>query len=85
MNITSYPTLENCLFGVVKLTKHVDIDLYKCSGYGIIFDRKGFFSIGDEVGRNITIFVPDMNSSSHIDNNKKDLLILGKGPTRHKD
>ena len=84
MNISSYPTLENCLFGVVKLTKHVDIDLYKCSGYGIIFDRKGFFSIGDEVGRNI-IFVPGMSSSSHIDNKKKDLLILGKGPTRHKD
>ena len=24
VNISSYPTLENCLFGVVKLTKHVD-------------------------------------------------------------
>ena len=49
-NISSYPTLENCLFGVVKLTKHVDVDLYKYSGYGIGFHRKGFFSIGDEVG-----------------------------------
>ena len=25
-NISSYPTLENCLFGAVSLTKHVDID-----------------------------------------------------------
>ena len=25
-NITSYPTLENCLFGAVSLTKHIDID-----------------------------------------------------------
>ena len=33
-NISSYPTLENCLFGVVSLTKHVDIDQYKYSGYG---------------------------------------------------
>ena len=73
------------MFGAVKLTKHVDVDLYKYSGYGIIFDRKGFFSIGDEVGRNIINFVPDMSSSLHIDNKKKDLLILGKGPTRHKD
>ena len=25
-NIRSYPTLENCLFGAVSLTKHIDID-----------------------------------------------------------
>ena len=40
-NISSYPTLENCLFGAVSLTKHADIDLYKYSGYGIGIDRKG--------------------------------------------
>ena len=40
-NITSYLTLENCLFGAVSLTKHVDIDQCKYSGYGIGFDRKG--------------------------------------------
>ena len=28
-NITSYPTLENCLFGAVSLTKNNDIDVYK--------------------------------------------------------
>ena len=26
--IGSYPTLEDCLFGAVKLTKHLDIDQY---------------------------------------------------------
>ena len=41
--INSYPTLENCLFGAVKLTKHPDIDKYKYSGYGIEFDRKRKF------------------------------------------
>ena len=41
---------ENCLFGVVKLTKHVDVDLYKYSGYGIEFYRKGSYSTGDEIG-----------------------------------
>ena len=42
-NISSYPTLENCFFGAVSLTKHVDIDQYKYSGYGIGFDRRGQF------------------------------------------
>ena len=78
-DISSYSTLGNCLFGAVKLTKHFDIDLYKYSGYGIGFDRKGFFSTGDEVGRNVIIFGVDMSSSPHIDN-KKDALILGKDP-----
>ena len=32
VNISSYSTLENCFFGAVKLTKHVDFDLYKYSG-----------------------------------------------------
>ena len=42
-NISSYPTLENCLFRAVSLTKNADIDKYKYSGYGIGFDRHGFF------------------------------------------
>ena len=45
VNIRSYPTLGNCLFGAVKLTKHVDIDLYRYSRYGIGFDRKRFFQL----------------------------------------
>ena len=48
-NISSYPALENCLFGAVSLTKHVDIDQHKYSGYGIGFDRKGTFSVGNLV------------------------------------
>ena len=59
------------MFGAVKLTKHVDIDQYKYSGYGIGFDRKGFFSIGNEVGRNVIIFGVDMSWSTKIDNRKK--------------
>ena len=82
VNISSCPTVENCLFDGVKLTKYVDIDLYKYSGYGIGFDRKGSYSIGNDIGRNIITFGVDMSSSSHIDNKKKDILILGKGPTQ---
>ena len=34
------PTLWNCLFGAVALTKNADIDKYEYSGYGIVFDRR---------------------------------------------
>ena len=55
------------MFGAVKLTKHVDVDLYKYSGYGIGFNRKGLFLIGDEVDRNVIPFGVDMSLSPHID------------------
>ena len=70
------------MFAAVKLTKHVDVDLYHYSGYGIRFDRKGSYSIGNDTGRNVIIFGVDMSSSPHIDNKKKDILVLGKGPTQ---
>ena len=69
-NISSFLTLENCLFGAVELPKHPDIDQYKYSGYGIVFYRIGFFSLGNEIGRNVMVFVVDMSSSPHIDNKK---------------
>ena len=81
VNISTYPTSENCLFCAVKLTKHVDVDQYKYSACGIGFDRKGFYLIGDEIRRNVIIFEVDMSSSLHIDNKKKYILILGKDPT----
>ena len=82
VTVSSCPTLENFLFGAVKLTKHVDVDQYKYFGYGIGFDRKGSYSIGNEIGRNVIVFGVDMSSSPHIDNKKKDISILGKGPTQ---
>ena len=42
-NISSFPTLENCLLGPVTLTKNAHIDQYKYSGYSIGFDRHGEF------------------------------------------
>ena len=36
----SDPTLKNCLFGAVTLTKNADIEKYGYSGYGIGFDRR---------------------------------------------
>ena len=81
INISDYPTLENWLFGAVTLTKNADIDKY--SGYGIGFDRHGSFSSpGIGLGRNVIIFGVDMSLSTKIDNRKKDILILDKGPTQ---
>ena len=77
-NISSYPTLENCLFGAVSLTKHVDIDQYKYPGYGIGFDRKGEFSFGNGFGRNCIILGADMSSSVHANNKTENILVLGK-------
>ena len=77
------PTLKNCLFGAVTLTKNADIDKYGYSGYGIGFDRRGSFSFpGGGFGQNVIIFGVDMSSSAHIDNKKKYILVLGKGPTQ---
>ena len=66
------PTLKNCLFGAVTLTRNADIDKYKYSGYGIGFDRRSSFSFPNGgFGQNILIFGVDMSSFSHIDNKKK--------------
>ena len=84
-NISSYPTLENCLFAVVSLSKHVNIDQYKYSGYGTRFDRKGKFSFGNGFGSNVIIFGADMSSSVHANNRAKNILVLGEGFTQGLD
>ena len=79
VNISDYLTPENCLFGVVSLTKNADIYKNKYSGYGIGFDRHGFVphpSSGS--GRNVIVFGEGTSSSTKIDNRKKDIIILGK-------
>ena len=77
------PTLKKCLFRAVTLTKNTDIDKYGYSGYGIGFDRRSSFSFpGTGFSQNVLIFGVDMNFSTHIDNSKKDILVLRNGPTQ---
>ena len=53
----SDPTLKNCLFGAVTLTKNADIGKYKYSGYGIGLDRRSSFSFpSGGFGQNVLIF-----------------------------
>ena len=59
------------------MTKNVDIDKYKYSGYGIGFDRHGSFSFpGTGLGRNVIMFGVDM-SSTKIYNIKKKYFDFG--------
>ena len=76
------PAIKNCLFGAVTLTKNADIEKYKYSGFGVGFDRRSSFSFpSGGFAQNVLIFGVDMSSSTHIDNKKKDILVLGRGPT----
>ena len=80
--VNTRPTLVNCLLGAVSITKNADIDKNKYSGYGPGFDRGTIYSVGNGFGRNVIIFGVDMSSYEHIDNKKKDILVLGKGPSQ---
>ena len=75
--------LRNYLFGAVKFAKNVDCDNYSYSGYCIRFDVCGNLSLSDgsRFGKNVIIFGADISSPVQIYNNKKNILILGKGPT----
>ena len=69
------------------MTKNADdIDKYGYSGHGKGFDRKSSFSFpSGGFGQNVIVFVVDMSSSAHVDNKKKYILLLGKGPTQGLD
>ena len=47
---------------------------------GLIEEQASHFLVVDSV--KILIFGADTSSSAHIDNKKKDILVLGKGPTQ---
>ena len=65
------------------LTKNVDIEKHGYSGYGIGSERRSsFYFPGNGLGQNILIFGVDMGSSSHTNDKKKSILVLGKGPTQ---
>ena len=54
------------------------LDLMQVEIFCCLSDDSGF-------GKNVIIFGADMSSSAHIDNKKKDILILGKVPTQGLD
>ena len=50
-------------------------------GYGIIFNSADSWSFNNDTARNVTIFGVDNSSSSHAENCKNNLLVLGEGLT----
>ena len=68
------------------MANNADLDKYSYSCYGIGSDTRIVFSLLEgSVDKNLIIFGVDMSLSMHIDNNGKDILILGKGPTQGPD
>ena len=77
LDLNSDFIIKDCLCGGVKLAKMIQRNL---------FELRSEYSLADgRVGKNVINFGVDMSSSVHIDNNKKDILILDKGSTQGLD
>ena len=75
-------TLGNGSFGVVRITKIKDPDKSGYSGYGIGFNTSSQFLWSDgSLGKDGA----DMSSSMHVDDKKKDNLVLGQCPAQGLD
>ena len=75
----SFP-LKNCLFVTIKLVRNAIKSKFTYNGRGIAFDGEDSWSFGNDFARDVLIFGIDNNSSSHTDNQKNNLLVLGERP-----
>ena len=72
-------TVQNALFGTIKITKNTDSSKNKYEGYGICFNEGGTFNEGNiNNGRNVLIFGADMSFSIHNTNKANNIYVLGK-------
>ena len=71
-------TVQNALFGAMKVIKNADTSKYKYKGYGICFDEGGSFSKGNiSNGKNVLIFGVDESSLVHANNKAKYIYVMG--------
>ena len=79
-------TIQNALFGAMKITKNTDTSKYNYKGYGIYFDEseefthvriRGNFS-DTTYGRNVNIFGVDTSFSKHANNKVNNIYVMGK-------
>ena len=72
-------TVQNALFGGVKITKKAtNTSKHKYEGYGICFDEGGTFSKGNiNNGRNVLIFGVHENSVVHANNKANNIYVMG--------
>ena len=72
-------TVQNALFGGVKITKNAtDTSKHKYEGYGICFDEGGTFSKGNiNNGKNVLIFGVRESSLVHANNKTNNIYVMG--------
>ena len=79
-------TIQNALFGAMKITKNTDSSKNNYKGYGLCFDEGGEFSHTVKQGnfnrttdaKNVIIFGVDMSSSVYATNRANNTYVLGK-------
>ena len=79
-------TIQNALFGAVKITKNTDSSKNNYTGYGLCFDEGGPFVHTVKQGnfnrttnaKNVIIFGVDMCSSVHATNRANNIYVMGK-------
>ena len=79
-------TIQNALFGAMKITKNTDSSKNNYTGYGLCFDEGGEFGHTVKEGnfdrttnaKNVIIFGVDMSSSIHATNRANNIYVMGK-------
>ena len=79
-------TIQNALFGAMKITKNADSSKNNYTGYGLCFDEGGEFSHTVRQGnfgrttsaKTVIIFGVDMSSSIHATNRANNIYVMGK-------
>ena len=79
-------TIQNALFGAMKITKNTDSSKNNYKGYGLCFDEGGEFDHTVKQGnfnrttnaKNVIIFGVDMISSVHATNRASNIYVMGK-------
>ena len=79
-------TIQNALFGAIKINKNPDYSKNNYTGYGLCFDEGGEFSHTVRQSnfdrttdaRNVIIFGVDMSSSIHAANRANNVYVMGK-------
>ena len=79
-------TIQNALFGAMKITKNTDSSKNNYTGYGLCFDEGGEFGHTVSQGnfdrttyaKNVIIFGVDMSSSIHATNRANNIYVMGK-------
>ena len=79
-------TIQNALFGAMKVTKNTDSSKNNYKGYGLCFDESGEFGHTVKQGnfnhttnaKNVIIFGVDTSSSVHATNRANNIYVMGK-------